>query len=292
MDWREQVLNMPQQAAASFTAASENQQPFSVGMHLQPQFDVIELLPEERKEFLQKFRQRCADAHLLIPPGEDVRQSSMARVEAANAVKRLTDHPQDGGFGLKSDDRRVIVASQHLDKMTADFKRLQELQTVKTAAWQAASAALANSETWLKTGRPGNATLLDYDGPEPKLARGENGLLDAIENRRRRVRELRADLHRIASAPFPSAYAKQQMREQIEALAQRGAPDVSMLIEHDGEIIWPMLRLRVDLFGAEPGAVAFVEIPDTVGMRAWRHKSEWIAALDRRLPPKPTTRPH
>jgi hypothetical protein len=66
--------------------------------------------------------------------------------------------------------------------------------------------------------------LQDYDGPEPKLAKGEASLLDAAENRRRRFRELRADLHRIASAPFPSAYAKQQMRAQIEALAMQGAP--------------------------------------------------------------------
>ena len=49
---------------------------------------------------------------------------------------------------------------------------------------------------------------------------------------------MKADLHRIESAPYPSSYAKERMREQIEALAQQGAPVVSSLIEHDREMFW------------------------------------------------------
>ena len=79
-------------------------------------------------------RQRSADAHALIPEFESIREASMARVEAENVLKRLTSHPQDGGFNLKPDDRRVTEQQRLLDKVTADFKRLQELQTVRTAA--------------------------------------------------------------------------------------------------------------------------------------------------------------
>ena len=89
--------------------------------------------------------------------------------------------------------------------MAADFTQQQELQEVRSAAFQSTSAALTNVEAWLRDGRSHGTMLEDYDGPEPKLLKGEAGLLDAIESRRRRVRELRADLHRIASAPFPSA---------------------------------------------------------------------------------------
>jgi hypothetical protein len=53
---------------------------------------------------------------------------------------------------------------------------------------------------------------------QAKLVKGETSLIDAIENRRRRVRELKADLHRIRSAPFPSSHAKAQMRAQVEQL--------------------------------------------------------------------------
>jgi hypothetical protein len=51
-----------------------------------------------------------------------------------------------------------------------------------------------------------------------KLAKGES-ILDGIQRLRRRGRELKADLSRIQSAPYPSSYAKQKMRTQIEALA-------------------------------------------------------------------------
>jgi hypothetical protein len=166
-----------------------------------------------------------------------------------------------------------------LEKATADFKRLQELQMVRTAAWHAASGALANTETWLKSGRPGGTALEDFVGPEPKLAKGENGLLDAIENRRRRVRELRADLHRIASAPYPSKHVKTQMRAQIEQLAMVGAPDVSMMVEHDGRLIWPLTRLRSEVFG-EQRQLAFAEVPDTVALFAWLHRDTLIKRLD------------
>jgi hypothetical protein len=86
-----------------------------------------------------------------------------------------------------------------------------------------ASQAKAAVESWLRDGKPSGVRLEDFEGPEPTLNKGENGILDAIENRRRRVRELRADLHRIESAPFPSSHAKAQMRAQIGQLAQAGA---------------------------------------------------------------------
>ena len=82
----------------------------------------------------------------------------------------LTDHPQDGGFGLKPTDVRVVAAEKHLDKTTADFERLQELQTVRTAQWHAASGALANAETWLKHGKPSGVQLLDYEGDRAEVA--------------------------------------------------------------------------------------------------------------------------
>jgi hypothetical protein len=76
----------------------------------------------------------------------------------------------------------------------------------------------------------------DFEGPEPKLHKGESGLLDAIENRRRRARELKAAAARIAASPFPSSYCKQRLREQVEQLSLRGAVSVSLLVEHDGKI--------------------------------------------------------
>jgi hypothetical protein len=95
---------------------------------------------EAAQERLRKLRQRAADAHRLIPEFEAVREASMAKIEAENALKRLVSHPQDFGHNLKPDDRRVIVATKHLEKMTADFEQLQELQQTRSAAWQSATS--------------------------------------------------------------------------------------------------------------------------------------------------------
>jgi hypothetical protein len=287
--WQEWAAGNPSKmqanSATAFTPAPMVAVPaptqFSGPLSLQPQFDPLEILPEGAAAKLRALRQRSADQHLLIPPFEQVRQASMDKITAQNELTRLVSAAADGGFNLPPTDARVVVAEKQREKMTADFTRLQELRETRTAQWLAASAVLANAETWLKSGRPGGTTLEDAKKEvEPKLAKNESGLLDAIENRRRRVRELKADLHRIASAPFPSNHCKAQMRAQIEALVQRGAPDVSLLIEHDREIIWPMQSLQSEVYNAQPGATAFAKTPDTSALLAWLFKDQLIAALD------------
>ena len=255
--------------------------PLSAGGHLQPHFDEIQLLPPAGQERLRLLRQRRADAHAVVPPFEEIHQASMAKVAATSALKRLTSHPAESGFNLPPDDRRVIEAQRLLDKMTADFKRLQELQTVRTASFQAVAGALANVETWLRDGRPGNTTLEAVEIEPPKLNKGES-ILDGIERLRRRVRELRADHHRVASAPYLSSYCKARVREQIEALAQRGAPDVSTLVEHDRDVAFATISLRSQVL-SEPRALAFAEVTDTLALFAWLHRDALIERLDAEL---------
>ena len=60
----------------------------------------------------------------------------------------------------------------------------------------------------------------------------------------------------------------------------QGAPTVAMLIEHDGDLIWPMTRLRSEVLGAEHPALAFAEVPDTVALLAWLHRDLLIKRLD------------
>jgi hypothetical protein len=117
----------------------------------------------------------------------------------------------------------------------------------------------------------------------PKPAKGENGLLDQIEARRRRVRELRANWHTIQSAPFPSSYCRQRAREQVEQLAMCGAISVSRLVEADGEIEFPEIQIASTIYNAQPGAIAYHQRIDVVGLIAFLHKPALIAALDRQI---------
>ena len=134
----------------------------------------------------------------------------------------------------------------------------------------------------MRDGRPGGTGLEAVEIEPPKLLKGED-VLSAVERLRRRGRELKAAIHTTRSAPYPSSHAKAQMRAQIEALAQRGAPDVTNLIEHDGKIDFETQRVQSEVFNAQPGAVGFAEMPDAVALVAWLNKDALIAALDREI---------
>jgi hypothetical protein len=69
----------------------------------------------------------------------------------------------------------------------------------------------------------------------PSLPKGQS-LIDAIQNRERRIRELQSDARRVEASPLPAACVRQRMKDQISAIAARGAPNVSRLIQADGDI--------------------------------------------------------
>ena len=193
-------------------------------------------------------------------------------------MRRLTDHPQDGGFGLPETEARVVAATKRLEKETANFNRLQDRQRDTTAAWQAASAPKVGCDDLLRHGVPGGCTLEPAIEVEPTLLKGES-IIDAVERFRRRGRELRADAHRIRSSPYPSAHAKRKMREQIEQLSQRGEPSVSRLVELDGPVEFQTQNLKSTVHG-EQRALAFAETPDALALIAWLHKDALIKRLD------------
>lgn len=127
-------------------------------------------------------------------------------------------------------------------------------------------------------GRPPDTIVADYVGPEPQLNRGED-IFAAIARLERRCRELRADLHRVESAPLPSSHARQRMREIIGHLAQ--PPHVSMLIEHeDGEIVWPMQNLTAQIHNTTEPAIAFAEAASALALVAFACKEQLIERLD------------
>jgi hypothetical protein len=141
---------------------------------------------------------------------------------------------------------------------------------------------LTNVEEFLKSGRPGGTTLEAVETEPPKLAKGET-VIDAIERLRRRGRELQADLHRIRSAPYPSAHAKRKMREQVEVWAQRGAANVAGLVEHgDGKIEFQreMLRVQMHNIPKAPAAIGYAEAIDAVAVIAWLAPDLLIRRLD------------
>ena len=150
---------------------------------------------------------------------------------------------------------------------------------MRSEAWRSASRVVQAVEGWLRDGKPLGTVLQDHQIEMPKLNKGET-ITDGIERLRRRGRELRADHHRIQSAPYPSSYAKQLMREQIEALAVQGAPSVADLVEHGRQIAFQTQRVQSSVYNTSSPAVAFAEIEAAVPLLLWLHKDAMIAALE------------
>jgi hypothetical protein len=244
-----------------------------------PSVDLLDGLPPPAAERLQLLRQRSIDSHAVVPQFEQIHEASMEKINAEREVTRLTNHPQDFGLNLKPDNRTVIAAQKRLDKATADFERLKQLQEIRIAAWQSASGALANAESWLRDGRPQGVVMHDHETEMPPLQKGES-VLDGVERHRRRIRELRADLHRVASAQFPSNYTKAQMRRQFALLAERGAPDVTPLVELDGKVAFPMMRLQATVIGSTERSLAFTETVDAAALTVWLHHDALVKRLD------------
>jgi hypothetical protein len=244
-------------------------------------FDVIALLPAAAADKLRALRQKARDLHAVIPEFEDRHEAASARGDAERRLQRMLAPRSEGGFNLDPEtDSSVIEQKKLVQKLTDDAQRLSALDQERSEQWRSASRLVSSIEQWLRDGRPGNTALQDFDGPAPKLVRGET-IADGIERFRRRARELKADHHRIQSAPYPSSHAKAQMRAQIEALAAQGAPNVSNLIEFDRPIAFATQRLTSSILNAQPGAVGFAELEAAVPLLVWLHKSALIAALDR-----------
>ncbi len=134
-------------------------------------------------------------------------------------------------------------------------------------------------EVWLGSGRPHGTVLEPVETPMPELSKGE-GLLDAIENRRRKARSLRDELAGVERAPFPSSYCKAQARQHVGRLAERGKPDVAALIRFDEDIAWPKENVRSQVYTEPQRALAFAELVDPVSILAWLDPAKLIAKLD------------
>lgn len=239
-------------------------------------------LPSER---FRQLVQHADDLHKIIPEFSLRQEANLARAECERRITKLLDHPARGGFNLPEDDPRVVAERKTFDRLVAEAKRLDDLNTQRSAAWQAAGSVLRNVQSWLVGGKPSGTVLESFEGPQPVLQKGE-GILDGIERLRRRVRELKADVRRIQSAPFPSAHARAKMRQQVESLAAKGVPDVSRMVEHDLDVEWPTVRHSEPLVGGVTtkgavvtGITSWHQI-DTAALFCWLHRDALVARLD------------
>jgi hypothetical protein len=109
----------------------------------------------------------------------------------------------------------------------------------------------------------------------PPAANKSSVTPDLLENKRREVCGLLADLKQIDDAPLPIVEAKKRARDAFEVLAERGRPAIHQLIERGEDIDWPTI---------DTGSLSsFSRVPDAFSIMAWVHRKDMIAALEREI---------
>ena len=115
-------------------------------------------------------------------------------------------------------------------KLATAFKEAARRSIISSRTARLAGALERSVTDWLHSGVPSGVTIEDIEDDDPSelLKTGET-ITAAIE--RLRLRELRADQHRVRSAPFPSGIVKQEMRVQVAALADAAADPIDLSAE-------------------------------------------------------------
>ena len=82
------------------------------------------------------------------------------------------------------------------------------------------------------------------------------------------------------SSPWPSSLTKVAAKELIDRLADQGAPNLDAAIEHGVDIGFATTRLQSQVFNAQPGAIAYAEIPDAIGLMCWILRDQLLAKIN------------
>ena len=179
-----------------------------------PGDEPTEGLPPSVAEKVFRIREIADARHRALPETTERQAANTARGDAERRLDRLLAHPHDGGFGLDpATDMRVIVQRRVLADATTTAERLDARYQIARQEFQVAARTRTAIDTMLRNRRHGTA-FAEYVA-EPKLAKGET-ILDAVTRLERRCRELRADLHRCESAPYPLSHARARLVETVE----------------------------------------------------------------------------
>ncbi|WFU34071.1 hypothetical protein QA635_06425 [Bradyrhizobium brasilense] len=243
--------------------------------------DPMDILPNEAREKVEQMRLRREEFSALYRASfEDEQATRISIVKIEQHIAQLQKPRSMGGYGCDDNSQQVVVERRKLDRARGDLDRLLAAREPRDAENTLLGRLLQNTEAAVRARPNGTvAQMIEIEVPPIK-----GNILDRIEDRRRRGRELQADLARCRAAPWPSSIAKARMREQIEALAESGRPDAIGAVEHNEPIAFQAQSRQVEIHNVPGGgAIGFSEQPNSIGLIAWLFKDALIAALDREI---------
>jgi hypothetical protein len=176
--------------------------------------------------------------HGLSSKVSDLREA-IARTEGECA--RLTSpdtlffHTGPGG-GFAETHPIVLAERAKLAKLRTDFAAMGGKLSSSRERWETLENLVKNVEQYLK--RASGKRFVEKVVSLPKKISPHEAPA-AIEDRRRRGREIQSEILKASVAPIPSLEAKRLALTEVQNLAASGQPDVFQLLEtRGGRIVW------------------------------------------------------
>jgi hypothetical protein len=244
--------------------------------------DPIDRLPETAARKLRALRATNEDLTVVIRDLSErrnfaVQAKTASLVQVEHLKRELATLPHMGPPAEHPSLKEAVVRLQNAERDIAQLdQRIAALRAQRPSE-------LRRIEDYL-TALPPGAVEAHADPIEPKIGKG--GIAVAIESIRETIARIAADIHAAESAARPAADVKRRMVAQVEALADRGTPNVCNSIEAGLDIAFPMLDIRAPLTGhaASEGAPQLMgfashSTPDALGLICWLFKDQLISAL-------------
>jgi hypothetical protein len=267
-----------------FTAARAiDFQPLAFGGDRTPD-DAAALLPDAAATKMIAIGQCAADLLATVPSHEQVQEVRLEALGYKNRISDLTRHRSEGGFEQDPSAPQVLSEQRKLERAEKELARLVELKEVRAARWSTQTQLHRSVSDWVLRGIPGDCTLdVIEDAPVSELmTKADGGRVEAaIERHRLRQRELAAERHRVNSQQWPILGAEADARALIERLADAGRPNLENAIEHNLPITFATTRLTSQVYNIvnSPGAIAYAEMPDAIGLICWMFRDQLLAQI-------------
>jgi hypothetical protein len=193
-------------------------------------------------------------SHALHERREKIREA-MGNAEARISQMRSRLNSYRNNSEPAIEDQRKIIAEcrADLDRLDARMAQLGAKARVLSQLIEGAGDLVRRVDR--------EKPIMLFSGASPAPRKGEDAA-DAVEARRRRLRELEADFSRTTVAPKLSADMKAQEVARIEFLAKQGAPSAFATIEQGREVIWPTTSAELN------GQSGSATIPDILAIIA------------------------
>ncbi|MEP2111584.1 MAG: hypothetical protein ABJP10_16890 [Nitratireductor sp.] len=247
--------------------------------------DVFARFPKPARIKVDRLRRRIVELRAvgnhytdqIMPIGEEItRREALLRQGQGGAAWR----PPTSEAGWTPPPDELSEGEKRLVELRAEKTELLAARDAVTEKLTAEAGLMSRLDQWARALREPTA---EFASPvSPKLRKGE-ALEDAITRLRETLNALHADLAVVRSAPLTAADAKSRAREQINALADTGAPDVSRTIAHGDPVTFPSTVPDLRLFHAGAGASVSGRTTDATALLAWLFRDQLADAIDKQI---------